>query len=292
MRKWMWVGLVRVAVIAIAVMVFQVSQRAQAAVASPEILVSSIWDDGKAEFSVYDGTGVFEGRERNFEAKIIVLKEDFVRDLQVKSDHGPVPGRTTPVLKMNYFHDVSTGVYAFHQMVSVFFERDTFRPVKLAMSSTEGCGISYLVAKPEGKILEHSSHSYWDDEGDRNLEVAWSDEAVFYDALPLWLRGLELGQPGSYVVPLLPSQISSRIGNPKTVTAQIEVTGATPRGKTGRFAVTVRHDGKEDRLWFDSEAPHVLVRWEKANGTVLKIRKTMRLAYWKYTAPEDAALLR
>lgn len=291
MRKWMWIGLVGVAVIAIAGLTLQVSQRAQAAIASPEILVSSMWDDGKAEFTVYDGTGVFEGLERSFEAKIIVVKEDFVRDLRVKSDLGPVPGKTTQVLKMNYFHDVSTGVYAFHQMVSVFFERDTFRPVKLAMSSTEGCGISFIVAKPEGNILEHSSHSYWDDEGDRNLELAWSDEAVFYDALPLWLRGLELGRAGSFVVPLLPSQISSRIGNPRTVTAQIELAAAAP-GKSERLAVTVRYDGREDRLWFDSEAPHVMVRWEKADGTVLKIRKTMRLAYWKNTAPEDAALLR
>jgi hypothetical protein len=290
-----WIGLVLIpASVAVLVVALRGADGVPAPAVSAEFAQSAVWDDGQAEFSVYDGVGKFEGRERNFEAKIIVVKEDFVRDLLVKSDEGPVPGETFTVLKMNYLHDVPTGIYAFHQMVSVFFERESLRPVKLAMSSTEGCGISYLVAKLKGDVLEHVSHSYWDNEADRNLEIPWPEEAVFYDSLPLWLRGLDLGRPARYVISLLPSQISSRVGNPGVIPATIDIAGRPASGGTDKqaLAVELNMGGKVDRLWFRADAPRVLTRWEKSNGTTLVLRKTMRLSYWENTAPEDAQLLR
>ncbi len=290
MRRWILCALA----LAAAAWLWPVGRPPSGALASPvsaALARSPAWDDGRAEFSVYDGVGGFEGKDREFVAKIIVVKEDFVRDLLVKSDPGPLPGKTFEVLKLNYLHDVPTGVYAFHQMASVFFDRETFEPVKFAMSSMESCGLTYVVAKPAGGVLHYASHSYWDREGDRETTLEWKEGAVFYDSLPLWLRGLDLTKPARFSIPLFPPQISSRIGRPALSRAEIEVLGPDP-GHGGRLRVRVRHARGEDRLWFASEPPHVLWRWEKGNGTTLTLRKTMRLAYWERTEPEDEALLR
>ena len=68
-----------------------------------------IWDDGKAEFSTYHGTTERYGKTRATEARIIVVKEDLVRSTLVKSDAGPLPGRTLEALKMNFIADFPTG---------------------------------------------------------------------------------------------------------------------------------------------------------------------------------------
>lgn len=261
------------------------------AAVSADLARSAAWDDGNAEFSVYDATGRFEGQERAFTARILVVKEDFVRGSLVKSDHGPVPGKTFEVLKLNYLHDVPTGTYAFHQMASVFFDRESFLPVKLAASSMEACGLTYAVAHPDGNTLRHESHSYWDEEGDRQLALAWEEGAVFYDSLPLWLRGLDLTKRARYEVPLFPTQVRNRIGNPVLGRAEVELRGPD-RARGGALAVAVRHPGGEDRLWFRKAEPRVLARWEAADGRVLVLRKTLRIPYWERTAPEDEELLR
>ena len=255
-----------------------------------ELARDALWDDGNAEFSVYDGRTRLERRERSFEAKIIVVKEDFVRQQLVKSDHGPLPGKTFEVLKMNLVRDIPTGLYTFHQMVSVFCDRQNLQPVKYAASSLESCGLVSVVAKPRDGSLQHVSHSYWDEEGDRTLMLEWPPNAAFYDALPLWLRGFDLEAPARFQIELLPTQWRNRVGTPELTRASVEFLGPdTARG--GRLAVRLRRGEVEDRLWFEAENPHVLWRWEMGDGTTLVLRRTMRVPYWQRTAPEDQALL-
>jgi hypothetical protein len=159
------------------------------------------------------------------------------------------------------------------------------------MASMESCGLTYVVARPESTTLAHDSHSYWDGEGTRRFLLEWEEGAVFYDSLPLWLRGLDLGKRARYEVPLFPTQVRSRIGSPLLAPAEVEVLGAG-KGRARDFQVRLRHAGGEDRFWFARESPHVMKRWEAADGRALVLRKTMRLAYWERTAAEDEALLR
>jgi hypothetical protein len=257
---------------------------------SADPLRDAVWDDGQAEFSVYDGVTRLEGQERGFTAKIIAVKEDFVRQSLVKSDEGPIPGKTFEVIKFNYVRDVPTGMYDYHQMVSVFFDRRDFHPVKYAASSMESCGLTYVIAKPERRRLRHTSHSYWDGEADRVLDLNWPPGTAFYDALPLWLRGFDLETPARRQWRFLPSQLQNRVGTPEVEFATLDFEGPDA-SRDGRLLVRMTHGAGVERLWFEREAPHVLWRWEKANGTVLALRKTQRIAYWQHTAPEDAALL-
>src|SRR5207247_2804478 len=85
------------------------------AVSPSNIASSPLWDDGKAEFSTYVGTTERYGQERPTEARIIVVKEDLVRATLVKSDSGPIPGKTLEVLKLNFLADFPTGTYTYHR---------------------------------------------------------------------------------------------------------------------------------------------------------------------------------
>ena len=261
---------------------------------SPAFALDPGWDDGKAELVLYATTGEKYGSPRRYESRIILVKEDFVKGTLVKSDAGPVPGRTFEVLKMNYLYDIPTGTYTYHQMVSVYFDRKTYQPVKLAMSSMESCGLTFVEAKPKGVTLSHVSHSYWDQEGDRALTLPWGPDAVFYDALPVWLRALDLTTPATYRVRLLPTQLSSHVSNTALVPAEIEVlghTGAPSETSRGGLEVVLRAQGKEDHFMFHPGPGHVLLVWEKADGTTLTLRKNVRLAYWDKHAPGDEKLL-
>lgn len=295
MRKWTW-AYAAAALLAVALLVSSRSPRpARAAINIPlEFSHHAMWDNGKAEFTIYSTTGPKYGVARTYESRIIVVKEDMVANELVKSDSGAVAGRTFPVLKMNYLQDIPTGTYTYHQMVSVFFDRETFRPVKLAMGSMESCGLTYVVLKPSGTSLEHVSHSYWQGEGDRKETIPWGDDAIFYDALPVWLRGLDMLTPMTYRVRLLPSQLSNRVRERALVPATIVVAGreSSPSlSSRGGIRIDVRYEGKEDRFWFHPGPGHVLMRWEKADGTVLTMRKTLWLAYWEKHNPGDEALL-
>lgn len=272
-----------------------------------------MWDDGRAEFSDYRGTIQRYGTLRPLSARIIVVKEDMDAAQRVKSEAGPVAGKTFTVIKQNYSHDFRTGTYDYHQMCSTFLERATGALQKLVMSSTEGCGITFVELLPKTLPLgarsfrpdrfppsnawTRTSHSYWDGEADREESIAQTSGIVMLasDALPLWLRGLELKKAQSFVIDLIPSQIGNRVRPLRLIRSRIEVVG-----RSDRYGLPVRvmgiHAGASgkvfDQYWFDAAWPHPLVRFEGgADATVLERIKTKRLAYWQKTAPGDERLL-
>src|SRR5882724_9156228 len=96
-----------------------------------ELLRDGIWDDGKAEYDVYLADEMRYGIARRTEIVHIVVKEPFNTKLRVKAEAPP----WREVLKMNQVVDVPTGVYAYHQMHSSFWDRETGDLLKFSMSS-------------------------------------------------------------------------------------------------------------------------------------------------------------
>lgn len=267
--------------------------------AARNFLADRLWDDGRAEVSVYTGTIERYGAVRPLAARIIVVKEDMNTAQLVKSAAGPRTGRTRPVLKLNYLHDFTTGTYDYHQMCSSFLDRATGEVAKLAMSSTDGCGITYVEIRTDGQRVSRQSHSYWEDESKSEGDVVSAGGPfVVSDALPLWLRRLDLGHAQVFHTRLLPSQVSNRVASLDLPKAKIEVVGRADRHG---LLVRVRSMGgpdwqreftREDRYWFDPAWPHPLVRFEGGNDpTVLTRVRTTRLAYWNETDPGDERLL-
>ena len=259
-----------------------------------------LWDDGKAEFSTYVGTTERYGQTRPTEARLIVVKEDLVRATLVKSDAGPVPGKTLEAIKLNFLADFPTGTYTYHQMATVMFERATLDVLKETMSHTESCGITFVRVGPKNGRLVHETHSYWDGEADREVEVRWpAGERLYWDALPVSLRRwVASGKtPFETQAWMLPSQISgqSPIGSTKPGRATIRVTdGGTIEVPAGRFAsrrIEVATTAGTDAFWFDVRFPYVMLKMETHAGRRLALRKTQRLDYWNHHAVGDEKLL-
>jgi len=250
-----------------------------------------MWDAGKAEISLYRTTGQWEGAPRVYETRIVVVKEDFRKETLAKVEPPATKG-TFEGLEMNYSLDVPTGTEDHHQAVSVLFDRRTFRPLRLDMASVETDGVTFVTALPLARSLQHVSHSFWD--GDRTRTIPWSDNALFYDALPVWLRSLDLATPATYDIQLLPTQLSSHVQDVTPVPAHIVVAGhegAPSMTSRGGYRVEVTFAGKEDRLWFHPGPGHTLMVWEKSDGSVLTLKKNVWLPYWEKTKPGDEAVL-
>jgi hypothetical protein len=255
---------------------------------------NALWDDGKAEVSLFDARWRLHGEERRFEARMIVVKEDFRREQRVKAEGGPAVG-TFEVLKLNHLRVIPSGTYDEHEMLSAYLERASLRVVKLAMSHFESCGITFVEVLTGPGSLTHRSHSYWDGEGDRTLEIPFADGGILYDALPLQLRGMDLPAGRETRFQALPSQISSHVRNLERVPMTLQSAGrATLEVPAGRFAVTTfllsRPEGK-DRYYFEAAFPYRLVRWETAEGGEYRLKESLRLDYWNYVAPGDASRL-
>src|SRR5438552_18738059 len=100
---------------------------------SADLIRDPVWDDGKAEYDVYEAVDVREGGPRPARVVHLIVKEPFNPKLRVKADHSPA----IEVLKMNQVIDVPTGVYAVHQMHSTFWERSTGALVKFSLTSND-----------------------------------------------------------------------------------------------------------------------------------------------------------
>lgn len=260
----------------------------------------TLWDDGRAEFSQYVGVTSRYGEDRATEARIVIVKEDQLESSLVKSDQGPLAGRTREVLKIVFTADFNTGSYFYRQAATTFLDRRTLEMRKLVATHFDGCGITTVQIAPRGGRWVHHASSYWEGEGEREVSVAWpiaSAPRVFWDALPLWLRGrLATAMPERVL--LLPGQVSghSPLENTRPVVAALKTSDAgevvVPAGRFRTRRVDVTAGGRTDRFWFDAAYPHVLLRLETAGGRKLALRKTQRLDYWKHHAEGDERLVR
>ena len=255
-----------------------------------------LWDDGKAEVSLYDVEEPRYGTARRFEARMIVVKEDLRLDTHVKSDRGPVPGETQEVLKLNHLRLIPTGTYDYHQMLSAYLERSSLQPVKLSMAHFESCGITFVELLVGAGKLKQVSHSYWEGEADRELTIPFGDGSLLADALPLQLRGMDLARTAPLEVKVLPSQIGGRVATPALVPMTLTF---KPAGRlevpAGAFeaieAELVGTEGKA-RFFFEKAFPHRLIKMETAARGVYTLRKSLRLDYWNHHDPGDEKLLR
>ena len=243
-----------------------------------------LWDDSRAEYSLYDVQWRRYGHLFPGRVMMITVKELWAPDLDVKADRPRLD--SYDVIKLNFMRDVPTGIYTYHQMASVFVRRDSGALVKLAASSTEACGIS-TAHMVDGRL---QMHSYFDGQGDR--EMPWPADAVSEDALPISLRDYVQGTPPS-AIDVFPSLLTGRFAKPEparwTVTknATDHDTTSVPAGTFACVALTLSRGDDSQTYLFEKAAPHRLIRFEKSDGTVYRLAKSSRLAYWNMHAPGD-----
>src|SRR2546425_13248551 len=130
-----------------------------------------LWDDGRAEIDAYEASILRYGIPRPLTAYLIVVKVDFSKQQLVKADPDHDPGDLFTVLKLNHVIDYQTGIYSYHQLASVFFDRASMDLVKFSLTSNEWCGNTYKeYTRRVGKGALHA-HTYWDNQAEATYDV-------------------------------------------------------------------------------------------------------------------------
>ncbi|MEQ8764641.1 MAG: hypothetical protein RL885_11990 [Planctomycetota bacterium] len=251
------------------------------------------WDDGKAEVATYSATRVTYGNERAYELNLITVKERFTRQHWTKADAEPEEGLGLDVLKQNQIERWQTENYPYTVMTSVFVPRsDVSLPLKITMLHNEWCGNTFkeLAGWLDPPVLR--THSYWDGEGDRELELKSGSSLVAFDQLLLALRSLDRETGFELEVSLVPTLVSSKVGDPGPLPATIRVAGEETVtcgiGEVPCRKIEVSWEGEMARLWFAKDRDQVLVKLEQPGRTAL-LEKLRRWAYWDRSQPDPSS---
>lgn len=243
---------------------------------------SSYWNDGKAEFDLYDAQLVREGTPRPTEVLHILVREPFDPQRLVKTDDWQRPG-VYQVLKLNQILHAPTGLYVVQQMHSNFWRIDDAALMKFSFTSNDSCGNTFVQGQRHGETLSYHWHTYWEGMADGGQALAFPAESFFYDELPLRVRTIDFTKPtGKFQVQLAPTIIRSK----KT---EVDWKPAEISYETGEkfITVAVQHSGGKDEFVLDREFPHLLREWTAFDGTHLKLKRSLKVAYWKYSKPGD-----
>ncbi len=235
----------------------------------------AVWDDGNAEFCVYEIDWSRYGRDNPGRALLISVKEPWAPDLEVKAD-SPRPNGFD-VLKLNHVRDVPTGIYTYHQMASVFLRRDSGTLQKLAVTSSEGCGISTAQVL-DGRL---NTRSYFDGQGEASS--SYPEGAVPADGLALALRDY-LDGPLPATVQVFPSLMTGRFPKLLPTTYSLERREArhtVPAGTFDTIDLELTTDSGWMHFFFAAQAPHPLVRYQGSDGTSYRLAKCERIPYWQ-----------
>lgn len=255
----------------------------------PSFGESHLWDDGKAELSLYDAEEIVEGEKRSFEATSIVVAELFDPDQMVKKE--PWNASYVPLLKCNWFLTIPTGVYRYQQMASLFLRRSDLLAMKAAFSSQEWCGLTFAEWRRDQPGLH--IHSYWDGEADQTYELApFAEATLFYEEVPLWIRGRRPDHPRTEKLQLIEKRLAtSKCPPPKIVSAQLVFKGLQGDAAKKTCEIDLTREGATDSYSLAPDFPHALLEWRRSDGTKWKLKKTSRLDYWKFNKNDSADVL-
>ena len=236
---------------------------------------SPLWDDGKAEYCAYDVTWARYGHHFDGRALLVLVKEPWAPDLEVKADTPRKDG--FDVLKLNHIRDVQTGIYTYHQMASVYTRRDSGALRKIAAASAEACGVS-TADMVKGRL---QTRSYFDGQGDRS--TTWPSAALPEDGLPASLRDYVAGPPPA-TLQVFPSLLAGRFQKLEPAAYRVE-----KRQTAEGVEIRLTSGPSVLAYTFEKESPHRLVRFEREDGTVYRLAKCERIPYWDMHDPGDEA---
>jgi hypothetical protein len=243
---------------------------------------NSYWNDGKAEFNIYDAQIARYGIPRQCEVLHILVREPFDPKQLVKPDNPEQPGAVA-VLKLNQILHVPTGLYVYQQMHSNFWRVDNAQLLKFSLTSNDSCGNTFKEARRSGDQFSYEYHTYWDGMADGKENVAAPANGYFYDELPWLVRTLDFSKPSTgFEVQLAGSVINSKKDTFAFKPAKISFTA------TEKFIdVAVQHAAGTDHFILDRDGPHLLREWTAAGGSHLKLKRNLKVDYWNYNKPGD-----
>ena len=105
----------------------------------------------------------------------------------------------------------------------------------------------------------------------------------FYDELPLRVRTIDFSKPtAGFEIQLAPTTINSK--KEAIIFKPAKISFAS-REKT--IEVDLQHAGGKDHFVLDREFPFLLREWNAADGSHLKLKRSLKIDYWNYNKPGD-----
>ncbi|MEP6936640.1 MAG: hypothetical protein ABI871_01080, partial [Chthoniobacterales bacterium] len=243
---------------------------------------NSYWGDGKAEFDIYEAQIARYGQPRPCEVLHILVREPFDPKQLVKPDDWKRPG-TIAVLKLNQILHVPTGLYVYQQMHSNFWRVDNGQLMKFSLTSNDSCGNTFKEALRAGEQLSYVYHTYWDGMADGKENIAPPVDGFFYDEMPWRVRTIDFAKPaGQFEIQLAGTSINSKKDSFQFKPAKVSFTS-----NESAIDVTLGHAGGTDHFLLDREFPNFLREWKAADGSQLRLKRSLKIDYWKYNKPGD-----
>lgn len=242
---------------------------------------NKFWYDGLAEVAVYKAQRKIYNKVRDFEYTYITVAEDFNKEFKVKTDDYNRKD-LFKVMKINAFCNIPTDNYPYHFLTSMFLNFDApWAITKMTSGSQEWCGNTFKEYLANGRNIDLTHHSYWDNEGDGKKEI--DIDVLFEDQLNYTLRSLNFKVGLSFNAKVLESQISSKVGKLKVYDASflVEDGGNDFAGEQSWKVTTNLESGKQNTYYIAKAYPNTLLKQQTWDGRNLQLTKTSRYAYWQ-----------
>jgi hypothetical protein len=255
------------------------------------------WHQGKAEINRFDLRQVRYGEIHKGDAVLIFVTEDFLKEEQVKYEHGSGDSDIQSVLKLNFNRKFYTGIYPYSMMTSTFFPIQSSENHAIKISSTvqEWCGHSYMQLNNHSNIFSVQLNSYFQKEGDKKFDV---QQTILEDEIWTLIRinpdKLPIGEikviPGMQFVRLLHTDFK---GNPAFAEKKIILDPDLSQKSLIQYSLQYQELSRRLDITYEEEFPHQILAWEESykplsvnsNKNELMITKarrtnTMMLDYW------------
>jgi hypothetical protein len=105
----------------------------------------------------------------------------------------------------------------------------------------------------------------------------------FYDELPWLVRTIDFQKPSTP----FEVQLGSSVINSKKDSFVFKPAKISFKSTEREIDVAVEHAGGADHFILDRDFPNLLRQWNAADGSRLKMKRSLKVAYWNYNKPGD-----
>lgn len=260
------------------------------------------WNQGKAEWAVYDAQRVIYDKPRNYEATIFTNKQVMDPNTTTKAANADMPGGVE-VFKHNVSEMIETDNYIYRFLTTSFVRTDDMSVFKISSSSQEDCGSTYRqVTARDGQITARQ-FGYFPDEGSSMASFQMTDNLLFHDALTVALRDFPFetaDTTDAQHVALVQDLTDTHWVKLTPSGAMLEYVGTeqirVPYGMMQTFHIRLRHNeiggATESHYYFavDPELCHVLVQYVGPFGLRYRLKSLDWWAYWSEPQPDKVSM--
>jgi hypothetical protein len=244
------------------------------------------WYAGKAEINSYTLKQSRYGEDRDGNAALIFVTEDFSIHKQVKLDNPETDRKDkVSVLKMNFTKNFVTGIYPYSMMLSAFTPIDQNQisnTLKLTMSVQEWCGQVYSQANLKNNGYSIVGHSYFEKEADQTLylKAVWLEDEL-WNRIRLDPETLPMGE-----IEIIPGLFFSRL-NHTGLDVEKAICSKVTADNVITYSILFSQHQRSLAIQFEKEFPHRINGWieqskqgDKTITTSATLDKQLYTDYW------------